>query len=569
MGGAGLGRQENTSEAGLMRSGARKWIRRTGHDLRGISGPALLSMLCAAAFCPLVAIGVTGAAAVASIGVLSSVGSGVLTDVIIKAIDRLRGEDGGHPASPPEIERALSAEIGKVLTGGAADAAELRAEIGTVLGKIDLGDAMLREVIESGDQQLRTDLIAAIGVLGSDFAELGFLIKDVARAAARIQQDLDEQRANTRVIVEQNVGQSAEIRRAREDLAVIERRTRSGPRGDDGGPGAVVRWEGCPYRGLLPFSEADAEIFYGRERLTTDLAVVAAEQASRGGLVVVSGASGAGKSSLLRAGLLPALARGLQVQGSARWPRLVMTPAKEPLTELATQLGALSGVDVRTLRDTITEDPGQAHAAARQAALASAARYPGLTAAGCPRLVLIVDQFEQVFTLSSDPDPDVGTQRFLTALHAMTGNPGGADGPPALVVLAVRGDFLDRCSVFTELAAAVRGNQLFMVEPMTDSELRLAITGPADAAGLYLEPALAETVLGDLRSAGTGNAAGLLPLLSQAMLLTWENREGDRLALHGYGQSGGISARLGTTRTPPTIACRSLARSWPGRSCAT
>ena len=248
MGGAGPGRQEDTSEAGLMRSGARKWIR-AGHDLRGISGPALLSMLCAAAFCPLIAIGVTGAAAVASIGVLSSVGSGVLADVVIKAIDRLRSENGEHPASPSEIEQALTTEIDKVLTAGAAGAAELCAEIGTVLGKIDLGGAMLREVIESGDEQLRSDLVAAIGVLGSDFAELGFLVREVAATAAWIQQDLDEQRANTRVIIEQNAGQSAEIRRAREDLALIERRTRPGLRGDDGAPGSAVRWEGCPYRG--------------------------------------------------------------------------------------------------------------------------------------------------------------------------------------------------------------------------------------------------------------------------------------------------------------------------------
>ena len=558
MGGADPRPQENTSEAGLMRAGARTWIRRTGHDLRGISGPALLSALCAAAFCPLIAVGVTGAAAVAGIGVLSSVGGGVLTDVIIKAIDRLRGSDAEDPAAPPAIEQALAEGIGKVLAAGAAQAAELRAEIGTVLGQVDLGGALLREAIESGDERLRTDLIAAIGALGSDFAELGFLIKDVAAAAARIQQDLDEQRASTQVIIEQNAGQSAEIRRVREDLAVIERLTRPGPRAGDGSPAAAARWEGSPYRGLLPFSEADEEIFYGRERVTTELAILAAEQASRGGLIVVGGASGAGKSSLLRAGLLPALARGLQVQGSARWPRLVMTPTRAPLTELATQLAAVSGVDLRSLEDTLTEDPDLARAAARQAALASAARYPGPPAAGDPRLVLIVDQFEQVFTLGSGPDqadPDqadpgqAGRQaRFVTALHAMTTNPGGDPGaPPALVVLAVRGDFLDRCSGFAELAAAVRDHQLFMVEPMTSSELRLAITGPAAAAGLHLEPALTETVLGDLRAAGPGNAAGQLPLLSQAMLLTWENRDGDRLTLHGYGQSGGISDAVGTS----------------------
>jgi len=534
MGGPGAGQHENNVQAGLMRDGAQKWILRAGHDLREISPTALLSLLCAAAFCPVTAVGagITGAAAVAGIGVLSSVGGGVLTGVITDAIDRLRGHNAESSPSPPEIERALASEIGKVLTAGAADASALRAEIGAVLKQIDLGGDMLREAIDSGNEQLRSDLITAISVLGSDFAELSFLVSDVVAAAARIQHDLDEQRASTRVIIEQNAGQSAEIRRAREDLAIIERRTRPGTPADND---AEMHWEGCPYRGLLPFSEADAEIFYGRERLTTELAVKVAEQAGGGGLIVVTGASGAGKSSLLHAGLLPALARGLQVHGSERWPCRVMTPTKEPLAELATQLAALGGGDALTIRDGLARDPGQAYLAARQAVLAG-------TASSRPtRLVLIVDQFEQVFTLNAGPDREADRQRFITALCAMTTNPAGTEEePPALVVIAVRGDFLDRCAAYAELAVAMQERQ-FVVRPMTDSDLRLAITGPADAAGLRLEPTLAETILADLRTAGTDTAAGVLPLLSQAMLLTWENRDGDRLTSHGYGKSGGVS----------------------------
>jgi transcriptional regulator with XRE-family HTH domain len=98
-------------------------------------------------------------------------------------------------------------------------------------------------------------------------------------------------------------------------------------------PGAghkVTRWtRGCPYRGLLPFRESDADVFYGRERLAAELAVKLAARVTGGGLVVVTGASGSGKSSLLRAGLLPILARGQQVPGSDRWPRIVMTPTKD------------------------------------------------------------------------------------------------------------------------------------------------------------------------------------------------------------------------------------------------
>ena len=131
---------------------------------------------------------------------------------------------------------------------------------------------------------------------------------------------------------------------------------------------------GCPYRGLLPFGEGDAEVFYGRERLTSELAVKLAGQLTRPGLVVVTGASGAGKSSLLRAGLLPALARGLQVQGSAHWPRLVITPTRDPLTELATHLAVLGGSDTVAVRDGLARHPGQAHLAVRQAVVADAVR---------------------------------------------------------------------------------------------------------------------------------------------------------------------------------------------------
>jgi hypothetical protein len=459
--GAGPGRQEKNAEAGLMQSGVRKWILRSGHDFRAIPAPALLSTLCAAAFCPLIAagFGITDAAAVAGMGVLSSVGGGVLTDVITRAIDRLRGQSARGSPLPSDIEKVLADEIGKVLEVGGTAASAMRAEIGKVLEEIDLGGAMLRDAIDSGNEQLRSDVITAISVLGSDFAEFRFLVSGVAAAAARIQQNLDEQRADTRVIIEQNAGQSAEIRRAREDLAVIERRTRPRTRRDKGGPDAKVRWEGSPYRGLLPFSEADAEIFYGRERMTTDLAVKVAGQASHSGLIVVTGASGAGKSSLLRAGLLPALARGLQVQGSERWPCRVMRPTQEPLTELATQLAALGGGDAVAIADALARDPRQAHLAARQAVLTSTAPFCRSPAAidSALRLVLIVDQFEQVFTLNAGTDRETDTKRFITALCAMTMNPaGGADQPPALVVIAVRGDFLDRCAAYAELAVAIR-----------------------------------------------------------------------------------------------------------------
>ena len=322
---------------------------------------------------------------------------------------------------------------------------------------------------------------------------------------------------------------------------------------DGGTPGTghrVVRWaRGCPYRGLLPFGESDAEVFYGRERLAAELTAKMAARAARGGLVVVTGASGSGKSSLLRAGLVPILARGQQIPGSDRWACIVMTPTKDPLSELAARLAAVGGTDALAVRDGLARHPDQAQLAVRSAVLGAAVRRDAeLTASGdgAARLVLIVDQFEQVFTLNSDLGGEAARQAFITALCSAAANPASpGQEPAALVVIAVRGDFSDRCAAVPELVGPLQDGH-FVVGPMTESELRVVINGPAEAAGLRIDPALTDTILGDLRVAGGDRSAGVLPLLSQAMTLTWEHREGDRLTSRGYAQAGGVSHAVQT-----------------------
>jgi hypothetical protein len=162
-----------------------------------------------------------------------------------------------------------------------------------------------------------------------------------------------------------------------------------------------------------------------------------------------------------------------------------MTPTKDPLTELAAQLAAVGGPDALAVREGLAGHPGQAHLAVRSAVLAAAARgeQPPGSGGGGGRLVLIVDQFEQVFTLNPDSGGEAIGQAFIVALCAAAATPAGAgQEPPALVVLAVRGDFWDRCAAVPELVGALQEGQ-FVVGPMTDTELRVAITGPAEAAG--------------------------------------------------------------------------------------
>jgi hypothetical protein len=181
----------------------------------------------------------------------------------------------------------------------------------------------------------------------------------------------------------------------------------------------------CPYRGLEPFGEQDSAYFFGRGHLAGELVRRLAERLPGGGPLAVVGPSGSGKSSLLRAGLLPAVDRGaLAAAGSRTWPQRVMTPGSEPIAELAKVISALAGSGPATmsgvpapqhsLRDELRADPLALAPAVRQAL---ARRADGQDAADA-RLILVVDQFEQLFTACDDQDERRG---FIQALRAASG----------------------------------------------------------------------------------------------------------------------------------------------------
>jgi WD40 repeat protein len=285
-----------------------------------------------------------------------------------------------------------------------------------------------------------------------------------------------------------------------------------------GGPAGAGATGGddCPYQGLAPFEAEDSALFFGRARATESLLERLGRRLDgQGSILMVSGASGVGKSSLLRAGLLPALAKGmLPIDGSRQWPRLLLTPTSAPLRALAEHWTAVYGGDVEAAHESLRDDPGR-----------------GLPGDG--RLVVVVDQFEELFTLVSEEQE---RQAFAEALHAI------ADGPSSAgVIIGVRADYWDRCAAYPRFAEAIQDGQV-IVEPMTESDLRLAITGPAAAAGLELEPGLADTVLAELRAGRDADRydAGALPLLSQALRNTWDRRENGRLTLRGYEESGRV-----------------------------
>ncbi|MFI7416605.1 AAA family ATPase [Nonomuraea sp. NPDC049684] len=513
-------------EVRRLRSGLRAGLARLARGTRTATPPAVVALLCAGAFAEFGAgLGEAG------LGVLANVGANTLTDVIKNALERVRGR--------PEtsFEEELAEQLEARLTAG--DAA-LSADIAKLLEQVDAGSL----VLEAMRAENRDGLAHALQVMTEHFGDLRFLVGSVLDGFDRLIGEQASQGALLRAGSQTAQQQLAELTLIRD---MIARLPQSGPtpnrRRGRPSPGR----SGCPYRGLEPFRISDADIFYGREQLTHDLVAEVAAR-SAGGVVLVSGVSGAGKSSLLRAGLLPALARGA-IDGSARWPQLVLTPGGDALTELAAHLAALGGRDAAEVRHQLACRPHDSALTVRQAVLA-AARHRHADGRTQARLVLVVDQFEELFTHADDDGGSAVAERerraFITALHAMSSSGAPLEQPPpAVVVAAVRGDFTDRLALYPELAAAL-GDGLFVVGAMSEPELRRAIIGPAHAAGLEIEPGLTETILADLRSADHGRRyeAAALPLLSQALRNTYHESDKRHLTLRDYGRSGSVTGAV-------------------------
>ena len=239
----------------------------------------------------------------------------------------------------------------------------------------------------------------------------------------------------------------------------------------------------CPFKGLATFDVEDAPYFFGREQLVAELIArfVGAQ------LLAIVGPSGSGKSSALRAGLLPALAAGV-LPASDGWRQVLIRPGERSLRELRRAMSA------------VEHDR---------------------------RVVLAIDQFEEIFTACRD---ERERDAFVAAVVQAAEDPGGQ----SVVVLAVRADFYSRCAAYPELARLLGANHV-LVGPMSRDELRRAITQPAEQVGLRVEPELEDAVVADVEG-----QPGALPLLSTALLELWGRRRGRRLELADYNRTGGV-----------------------------
>ncbi|MCX4777956.1 hypothetical protein [Streptomyces sp. NBC_01264] len=281
-----------------------------------------------------------------------------------------------------------------------------------------------------------------------------------------------------------------------------------------GGESAEAGRQGAPYAGLSAFQPEDADRFFGRERLTGE--VVAKVRERR--FLAVFGPSGSGKSSLLRAGLV-ARAR------ASGWPVMLFTPGSRPVEECAVQLAARTGAAPGELVAELLADPAALHLRIRQTVID---RAPDVDA------LIVVDQFEEVFTLCGERDErDAFIGMLIAATTAATSR--------TRVVLGVRADFYGHCVQDSRLVEAVRDAQI-AVGPMSGQELREAVTRPAMLADCTVTGPLLAAVVAD----ATGQP-GALPLVSHAMVETWRRRSGNRLTLDGYLAAGGIQHALAQT----------------------
>ena len=263
-----------------------------------------------------------------------------------------------------------------------------------------------------------------------------------------------------------------------------------------------------PYKGLHPFGEADAAEFFGREATTARLV----EATTNSAFIAVVGPSGSGKSSVVRAGLIPVL------RFRGRWVA-AMVPGTHPLDELENALLRLAPGSVTALLPQLVADERGLMRAAKR-----------ILPEDDTELVLVIDQFEELFTLASAEE----RVTFGDALVAAATDPRSR----VRTVITLRADFYDRPLAVGGLGELVRDHTV-AVTPLDGDELERAITGPADRVGVSVEPALVAALVADT----TTNPASL-PLLQYTLTELYDRRDGTRLTLDAYRELGGLAGSV-------------------------
>lgn len=271
-----------------------------------------------------------------------------------------------------------------------------------------------------------------------------------------------------------------------------------------------------PYKGLRPFSPLDAPDFFGRDRLITRLLARLGAEGPTNRFVALVGPSGSGKSSVVRAGVIPALATGA-VPGSGSWFVIQMKPGDQPFESLETALMSVAIKPPPSFLEVLMGEDGFRRAI-------KSATPDGV------RLLLVIDQFEELYTL---PDETI-RERFVDSLVSLVeGRDAGCQ-----VLVTLRADFFDRPLAHRGLGELIRtGTEA--ITPMSSDELEAAITRPADSRGVSFDSGVVRSLLHE-----TIDRPGALPLLQYALTELFDRRNGRTVSTSVYDASGGVSAAL-------------------------
>ena len=286
-----------------------------------------------------------------------------------------------------------------------------------------------------------------------------------------------------------------------------------------------------PYKGLRPFQETDSSHFFGRTALIQQLLSQLADvplatrhspPASR--FLAIVGPSGSGKSSVVKAGLIPALRRG-DVSGSENWFIVEMTPGTHPLEELEAALLHVAVNPPPSLIEPLQKDErGLIRTVKRILPRDQENQRPS-------ELLLLVDQFEELFTLTAD---EAARTHFINSLVTAVSDPRSR----LRVIITLRADFYDRPLQYAGLGELLR-QHTELILPLNAAELEQAINGPAQAVGVTAEPGLIAAIAADVNE-----QPGALPLLQYALTELYERRDGHTLTQAAYEEIGGVAGAL-------------------------
>lgn len=274
-----------------------------------------------------------------------------------------------------------------------------------------------------------------------------------------------------------------------------------------------------PYKGLRAFQQADSSDFFGREALTEQLLGRLSESGAISKFLAVVGPSGSGKSSVVKAGVIPAIKRNA-LEGSEDWFVVEMVPGAEPMEELEAALLRIAVNPPESLLQQLEEDErGLVRAVKR------------VLPDDETQLLLIIDQFEETFTLVEDEEQRL---HFLSSLLAASND----ERSRIRIIITLRADFYDKPLNYVNFGNLLR-QRTEVVLPLSEEELEIAIKGPAARVGMVVEPGLIKAIVSDVSS-----QPGALPLLQYALTELFERRNGNMLSLSAYKDIGGAMGAL-------------------------